>query len=578
MTKKVKFILLFSFFIILGLCTKSEARITTSDPTVSSGETATITINSQEPVANGAIDVTSSGGLTFVSVSGGTANGTLVAFAGTENKTNGLVTYTFKVPKVTKTTTYKVTFVSADMADAEGNTVASSSATSTVTVKAKETSPGDDSSDGGDSNKPSDTEDDKPSISFSSINETVYVTSNFVNARETYSTSGTVKYQFNKGDSLTRTGIATSSVNGIIWSRISYKGETLYISSDYLDTKNPIKSEEAKDNPDEKEQDEKDKKNEEEDKDKSNVKALRSLTVEQYKLEPEFAPDITEYAVTVGGDVEKLNIEAMAEDENSTIEILGNSGLLIGENTINIKVTAEDGTVRTYTINVTKVVDVGVQLSELSVENYTLTPEFSSDVYEYTLNIGDTSITSLNINAKSDKENVSIEIAGNTELKPGKNIITILVKSNDDNLTTTYQIVVNIDEAYKQNTQIIAGIDDKDLFMYIGIGAAVLIVLIIIIAVIVKKHRKNEDEDEDFSPLDNYNEDTLNNDKTSMNNSNKSEDSKIHKSIESNNDIVNNDEQEKDKKRKEKLEEFSSYASSSDSDANTTTRKRGKHF
>src|SRR5699024_3003317 len=113
------------------------------------------------------------------------------------------------------------------------------------------------------------------------------------------------------------------------------------------------------------------------------------------------------------------------------------------------------------------------------------------------------------------------------------------VTSNDDNLTTTYQIVVNIDEAYKQNTQIIAGIDDKDLFMYIGIGAAVLIVLIIIIAVIVKKHRKNEDEDEDFSPLDNYNEDTLNNDKTSMNNSNKSEDSKIHKSIESNNDIVN---------------------------------------
>ena len=69
MTKKIKFILLFSFLIVLGLCTKSQARITTSDPTVESGGTATITINSQEAVANGPIDVTSSGGLTFVSAS-----------------------------------------------------------------------------------------------------------------------------------------------------------------------------------------------------------------------------------------------------------------------------------------------------------------------------------------------------------------------------------------------------------------------------------------------------------------------------------------------------------------------------
>ena len=41
MTRKIKFILLFSLLIILGLCTKSQARITTSDPTVESGGTAT---------------------------------------------------------------------------------------------------------------------------------------------------------------------------------------------------------------------------------------------------------------------------------------------------------------------------------------------------------------------------------------------------------------------------------------------------------------------------------------------------------------------------------------------------------
>ena len=454
------------------------------------------------------------------------------------------------------------------VSDSEG-LVTLSPQTDTVTVKPKETSSG------GDNNKPSEPEDDTPSMSFTSTNKTMYATDS-LNVRESYTTNSDVIGSLSVGQSVTVTGIGDG------WTRISYGGQTAYVISSGLTSEKPKdESEEAKEKPDEKEQEEKE--NDEEDKDKSNVKTLSSLTVEQYKLEPEFDPDITEYAVTVGGDVEKLNIEAMAEDANSTIEILGNSGLLIGENTINIKVTAEDGTVRTYTINVTKVVDVGVQLSELSIENYTLTPEFSSDVYEYTLNIGDTDLTSLNINAKSDQENVSIEIAGNTELKLGKNIITILVTSNDDNLTTTYQIVVNIDEAYKQNTQIIAGIDDKDLFMYIGIGAAVLIVLIIIIVVIVKKRRNanEDDEDEDFSPLDTYDNNTFKDQEYNMGIANNERNSINPEST----DLENNEtektkniEQEKDKTRKEKLEEFSSYASLSDSDGNTTSRRRGKHF
>ena len=435
----------------------------------------------------------------------------------------------------------------------------------TVTVKAKATSSGGDSEEsgnsGGNSNKPSDTEEEAPSISFSSRNETVYAIDS-VNVRSSCTTSNSdnIIGSLEVGQSVTRTGVGSG------WSRITYNGQTAYVSSDYLDTKNPLDTEEE---PDEE-------KPEETDEEKSNVKTLSSLTVEQYSLEPEFSPDITEYSLTVGGDVEKLDIGAIAEDTNATIEITGNTGLLIGENTVNVKVTAEDGTVRTYTINVTKVADVGVQLSELSVENYTLTPEFSSNVYEYTLNIGDTSITSLNVNVKSDNENVVIEVAGNNDLKLGKNVITILVTSEDDNLTTTYQIVVNIDEAYKQNTQIIAGIDDKDLYMYIGIGVAVLIILIIIIVVIVRKRRdakEDEEEDEDFAPLNTYSLDNFSNDDKSAKLENTD--------LDSNKDATMSDEIEEDnksKKRREKLEEFSSYASSTDSDTNTTPRRKGKHF
>ena len=44
MIKKIKFIFIFGILILIGLCTSSQARIITTDPTVYSGETATITI------------------------------------------------------------------------------------------------------------------------------------------------------------------------------------------------------------------------------------------------------------------------------------------------------------------------------------------------------------------------------------------------------------------------------------------------------------------------------------------------------------------------------------------------------
>lgn len=137
MIKKIKYVFLLSILCTIGICTHSFARITTNDPTVNAGDTITITINSQEAVASGAINISSNGGLTFKSVTGGTANGTLLAFSKTNNATSGLATYSFTAPDVSKDTVYKVVFSSQDMADENGTAVANSSATATVTVKAK---------------------------------------------------------------------------------------------------------------------------------------------------------------------------------------------------------------------------------------------------------------------------------------------------------------------------------------------------------------------------------------------------------------------------------------------------------
>lgn len=407
---------------------------------------------------------------------------------------------------------------------------------------------GGNTSGGGSSNTGDDDKDETPSMSFTSVNQTVYATDDGINVRNS-PVDGEVIGSLDKGDSVTRTGIGDG------WSRIKYKGKTAYVSSSYITTTKPTSTE------DEKKTEEDDKKNEDDNENKSNAKELSSLTVEQYKLEPDFSPDITEYSLTVGKDVEDLVIEAVAADENATVEITGNNGLLLGENTVNIKVTAEDGTVRTYKINVTKVEEVGLKLSELTIENYVLTPEFSSDVYEYTLNIGDISVTSLNIIAKSNNENVNVEIAGNNNLKPGENIITILVSSDEGDTTTVYQIIVNIDEAFKNQ---VATTDNSNMYMYIGVGAAVVILLIIII-VVVRKRRKAAEEE--FAPLNTYD---LN--------------------FSSNNNVTNKDavnETEKDidtkeektrKKKKDKLEEEEYSLNSNGYDSNETPRKRGKHF
>lgn len=530
MTKKIKYILLFGILIILGLCTKSQARITTSDPTVKSGGTVTITINSQEPVSSGSIDVTSDGGLTFVDVKGGQKNGTRVAFAGSENMTSGIATYTFKAPNVSKTTTYRVTFASYDMANIDGEEVASSNATATVTVEAEETTdPGDDnnqsgggnsgggnsggsgsggsSEQGGSSGGNGSSSGEEVNLTFTSVNEKVYATESGVNIRESYSTSSRSIGSLETGQELTRTGVATRAVNGITWSRIQYNGQTAYVSSSYLTTEAP------------------------EEEEKSNNKNLRSLTLGGgFTLTPDFSPSITEYSLVVGSDVDSIEVNAQTEDDMAKVEVIGNDNLLMGENTVTIRVTAEDGTVRTYTINVTKDDTAQLALSELSIEGFTLSPEFSSSVHEYTLDITSNDISSLNISANANDENATIEIVGNENFKIGENIITILVKSEEGSIVT-YQIVVNLNEL-PQEEQIIAGIDNEDLYMYGGIALAVIVVIIIIIIIAVKRRHKNDDDfQEYYGGLDSlYNDDKA-----------KNEDAKTTESLEASKDLYGSD-------------------------------------
>lgn len=430
-----------------------------------------------------------------------------------------------------------ITISAENVGDTSENDVTGSK-TISVTVKAKSTNTGNNNTGSGSQSDGNNTT-STPSVSFTSTNKTMYATTS-LNVRSSYSTSSSVIGSLDAGDKVTQTGIATRAVSGITWSRINYNGSTAYVSSQYLTSEEP-------------------------EEEKSSNNNLKSLTVGAYELTPEFSADVTEYSLTVDENVDVLQVTAEPEDETADVEVSGNDGLLLGENTIEIKVTAEDETVKTYTINVTKGEAPKIQLEELSVEGYTLSPEFKGNVYSYTLTINDVNVKNLTINTKLDNEDATIEILGNENFKLGENIVTILVKSADEEEVTTYQIVVNIEEEVQEVVaQIIPGIDDNDLFLYGGIGLGALLV-IIIIAIIVAKRRNSDDEfdtfDAGFAPIEDKEKDSKENQSNDNNDDEKTEKRSRRKTKK---DLIN--------------ENFGDNVDNSTSDDDKPTKKPGKHF
>ena len=81
--------------------------------------------------------------------------------------------------------------------------------------------------------------------------------------------------------------------------------------------------------------------------------SLSSLEIKDYKIE--FNPEEVKYYIDVPYKTTSLVITPKTTNENATFEISGNDKLIVGKNTVNIKVTAEDGTTtKTYSVIVTR--------------------------------------------------------------------------------------------------------------------------------------------------------------------------------------------------------------------------------
>ena len=186
-----------------------------------------------------------------------------------------------------------------------------------------------------------------------------------------------------------------------------------------------------------------------------------SLSVAEASLTPEFAPGHTVYNAKVANSVDGIQITPTVNQAgarvavNSTAvnsgEASGSFRLLVGTNTFNVKVTADDGTTtKTYTIAI-KRVSADASLNALSISEGTLVPDFGTATDNaYRAQVGN-GVASITVTPTSPHTAASITVNGIAvnsgeasqalSLEVGDNTITVVVTAEDEATTKTYTIV-----------------------------------------------------------------------------------------------------------------------------------------
>lgn len=358
MKKIIKSIFLIIFATVtISLFSKVEAAsatISANKTTATVGDSVKVTVTVNAAAWN-------------INVSG-SASDSIVGFnSDAENQTT-TKTYSINTSKAGK---YSVS-ISGDITDASATTPDKINKVVTVTVKAKSTSSS--TNNNSNSNSTSNSGSTKKEPKFTSVNQTMYTTGE-VNIRKSYSTSSAIIKTVAKGTKVTRTGIATTKTSdGITWSKVTYNGQTAYISSSLLTKTKPAedkpKTEEPKSNTATNQTTNNETINNENtnnttepvnnEVDNSNTDntnaalGLSKLEIAGVNFSEGFDPSIHSYTLKLNFFVKDLNITAEANKTDAKVEIIGNENFEAGENNVTILVSSADNKeTATYQIKVT---------------------------------------------------------------------------------------------------------------------------------------------------------------------------------------------------------------------------------
>ncbi len=166
---------------------------------------------------------------------------------------------------------------------------------------------------------------------------------------------------------------------------------------------------------------------------KNSDATLKTLDVLESSLTPSFESNTFKYSLTVNPGVTSLNINAIPNSPVATVQIQKNSGFAIGNNTVNIVVTAEDGSQNTYVLDVYRTPSSNTYLKSLSTDRYDMTNIFDKTVEEYNFTV-ENDVNTIAVTALPEDPLSTVAGATSYNLKTGDNQISVTVMAEDGSI------------------------------------------------------------------------------------------------------------------------------------------------
>ncbi len=220
---------------------------------------------------------------------------------------------------------------------------------------------------------------------------------------------------------------------------------------------------------------------------------LSNLSIDGYDID--FASNKTSYQLTVEYEVNQINIKASTEDSTARVSGTGTKDLNLYTNTFNIVVTAENGSRKTYTIEVIRK-DIDGNIKELATDNtlssITITDyniNFNPEILEYTILLNEAVIPEVNVLATD--ANATVTVNNPESIKTGNNVIEISVIA-ENGAEQIYKInAIYLDEVEEEKIAPDSKEDDSlNVWLIIVIIESLLIVAAIITSIILIKKEK----------------------------------------------------------------------------------------
>ena len=210
--------------------------------------------------------------------------------------------------------------------------------------------------------------------------------------------------------------------------------------------------------------------------DKAANNYLRSISLSKGRIN--FDKNIFEYKVNVDYNTKEFLISAIADEKTSSVEVVGNKELKVGENIYLIKVLAENKSERIYKIIVNRL-EEGIVLSNnnylanLSIKNHSIA--FVKDKLNYDITL--TNEETLDLKYDLEDEKAFVKIEGNNNLK--NNSVVKIIVTAEDGSTRIYNLNI---------------IKSKDFNYLILIIPLIGVLLILGVIMTIKKVKSNKKE------------------------------------------------------------------------------------